>query len=115
MLRRAVSGVCPEDILTSCFLKTYFSSFLQYDTILSMKRGYVSELQPPMAILLISQMIFEHGGRWWDYIDRRKLLILQPGLSGNSISSDLEAKQDEIAKNIMNFDKKYLLHTHRVL
>jgi hypothetical protein len=48
--------------------------------------------------LFIPQVIYEHGKPWWNDIDRGKLLILPPDLSGNPISSNLEVNQEELAK-----------------
>jgi hypothetical protein len=55
-------------------------------TIVSMGCDYISELQPPMGLLFIPQVIYEHGGPWWNDISRRKL-IRPPELYGNSTSS----------------------------
>jgi hypothetical protein len=35
-----------------------------------MASDHVSELQPPTGILLMPQMIYEHGVSWWNYNDR---------------------------------------------
>jgi hypothetical protein len=48
------------------------------------------------------QAINEHGELWWNDIDRGRLLICSPELSGNP-NSHLVAKQDELVKEIMNF------------
>jgi hypothetical protein len=37
-------------------------------------------------ILFIRQVIFEHGERWWNDMDRRKLQILPLNLSGSPTS-----------------------------
>jgi hypothetical protein len=55
--------------------------------IASMGRDYVSELQSPLGLLFIPQVIYEHGEQWWNDIDRRKLLICIPELSGNPTST----------------------------
>jgi hypothetical protein len=47
---------------------------------------YVSELRPPTGLLLIPQVIYEHGEAWWNDIGKGKLLIRQPELSGNPTS-----------------------------
>jgi hypothetical protein len=58
--------------------------------IKSMGWDYISELRPPTGLLFISQVIYEHGEPWWnDCVDRGKLLILPPELSGNPTSSHL--------------------------
>jgi hypothetical protein len=44
----------------------------------------------------------EHGEPWWNDINRGKLLICPPGLSGNPTSSHSVAKQEELMKEIMN-------------
>jgi hypothetical protein len=69
---------------------------------------YVSELWPPMGLLFIPPgdiyiyiYIYEYEEPWWTDIDRRKLLIHPPELSGNSTSSNRVAKQEEI-KEILN-------------
>jgi hypothetical protein len=36
-----------------------------------------------MGLLFIPQEIYEHGEPWWNDIDRGKLLICPPELSGN--------------------------------
>jgi hypothetical protein len=46
----------------------------------------VTQLRSPPGLLFIPQMICEHGEPWWNNIDRGKLLILAPELSGNSAS-----------------------------
>jgi hypothetical protein len=48
-------------------------------------------------------VICEHREKWWNYIDRRKLPIRPPKLSGNPIISHLVAQQEELAIEIMNF------------
>jgi hypothetical protein len=59
---------------------------------------YVSELQPPMGLLFMPQVIYEHGEPWWNAIDRRKLLICPPELSGNPTSSHILANQEELGE-----------------
>jgi hypothetical protein len=55
--------------------------------IMSMGCHYVSELQPPIGLLLNLQVIYEHGEPWWnDDVDRGKLLIHPLELSGNPTS-----------------------------
>jgi hypothetical protein len=51
--------------------------------IMSMGWDYVSGLRPPTGLLLIPQVIYERGESWWNDIDRGKLLIRPPELSGN--------------------------------
>jgi hypothetical protein len=41
--------------------------------IMSMGWQYVSELQPPTALLFILQVIYEYGQPWWNDIDRFRL------------------------------------------
>jgi hypothetical protein len=48
--------------------------------------------------MFISQVIYELGEPWWNDMNRGKLLIRPPDLSGN-----LVAKQEEQAKEIMTF------------
>jgi hypothetical protein len=50
------------------------------------RRDYVSELRPPMSLLFIPQVIYQHGELSWDELDRGKLLIRLPELSGNPTS-----------------------------
>jgi hypothetical protein len=38
-------------------------------------------------------VIYEHGKRWWNDIDRGKLMILPPELSGKPTSSHLVASR----------------------
>jgi hypothetical protein len=47
------------------------------------------------------QVIYEHGERWWNDIDREQLLIRPPELSGKPSSSHIVAKQEKLAKEIM--------------
>jgi hypothetical protein len=62
--------------------------------IMSMGWDYVCELWPQTGLLFISQMIYEHGEPWWNYVtDRGKLLICPPELSGNPTSSHLVASR----------------------
>jgi hypothetical protein len=51
-----------------------------------MERDFVSELQAPTSSLFIPQVINEHREPWWNDIDRGKLVIRPPQLSGNSTS-----------------------------
>jgi hypothetical protein len=54
---------------------------------MSIGRDYVSELWPPTDLLFICQLIYEHEEPWWnDDVDREKLLIRPPELSGNPIT-----------------------------
>jgi hypothetical protein len=48
-------------------------------------------------------MIYEHGGPWWKDIDRTKVCICLSELSGSTTSCHLVTKQEELAKEIMNF------------
>jgi hypothetical protein len=43
-------------------------------------------------------VIYEHGESWRNDIDRTKLLIRPPQLSGNPTSSHLVAKKDELSE-----------------
>jgi hypothetical protein len=51
--------------------------------IISMGLEYAPEQRPPTGLLSITQVIYEHGEQWWNYIDRGKLIIRPPDLSGN--------------------------------
>jgi hypothetical protein len=70
---------------------------------ISMGLEYVSELRPPLGLLLIPQVIYKHGEPWWKEIDRVKVMIRPPQFSGNPTSSHLEGKQEDVAKEIINF------------
>jgi hypothetical protein len=48
-------------------------------------------------------VIYEHEGPWWNDIDKEKILIRPPEISGNTNNSFLVAQQDELAKEITNF------------
>jgi hypothetical protein len=67
-----------------------------------MGRDYVSELGAPTGLLFIPQVIYEHGEPWCNDIDRGKLQIRPPELSGYPTSSHLVVKQGELVKNIIN-------------
>jgi hypothetical protein len=43
-------------------------------------------------------MRYEHGEPWWNDMDRRKLLIRPPDLSGNPTISHLLANQEELGE-----------------
>jgi hypothetical protein len=68
--------------------------------IMAMGCDYVSELRPPMGLLLIPRW-HVHGEPWWNYIDRGELLFSLPELSGIP-TSNLVVKQ-ELAKETLNF------------
>jgi hypothetical protein len=60
--------------------------------------------------LFITQEISGHEGLWWNDIDKEKLLILSPGISGSHISS----KTREIGELNYQFSlAKYLFHTSK--
>jgi hypothetical protein len=69
---------------------------------------YVSELRPPTGPLSTAQVIYEHGEPRWSDIDRGKLLILSPDLSGNLISSHVVAKQKELVNEMMTLALRIL-------
>jgi hypothetical protein len=50
---------------------------------MSVGLDYVSELWPPTGLLFIPYVIYERGEPWWNDIDKEKLLIHAPELSGN--------------------------------
>jgi hypothetical protein len=54
--------------------------------------------------------MYDHGELWWNDMNRGRLVIRLPELFGNSISSLLAAKQEELAKEIMNFALQCILH-----
>jgi hypothetical protein len=61
---------------------------------------YVSERRPPTGLLLIPQVIYEHGEQWWNNTDREELLICPPDLIANVTNSYLVTKQQELAKKV---------------
>jgi hypothetical protein len=67
---------------------SYIKKFVteQLIMIMSMEREYVSELRPPMGLLFIPYVIYEHGEPWWIDINREILLIRPPELSDKSTS-----------------------------
>jgi hypothetical protein len=71
--------------------------------MISMGLEYVSELRPPSGLLLIPQVRYKHGEPWWKDIDRVKVVIRPPQLSGNPTSSHLVGKQEDLEKEIINF------------
>jgi hypothetical protein len=56
-----------------------------------------------VGLLFISQVIYEHGVPRWNDIDSGKLLIRAPEPSVNSTSSHVEAKQENMVKEMVNF------------
>jgi hypothetical protein len=70
---------------------------------MSMGRKYASKPQPPTGLLLTLQMIYEHGEPYCNAVDWGKLLICPPEPSGNTNSSHLVAKQEELTKEMMAF------------
>jgi hypothetical protein len=68
--------------VTTCNELTFFNAE-QMMIMMSMGRDYVYELWPLVGPSLIPHMIYEHREAWWNDIDRGKLLIRPPELSGN--------------------------------
>jgi hypothetical protein len=66
--------------------------------VMSMTKDYVSDLRPPIGLVFIHLVIYEHGEPWRNDIDRENLLIHLPQHSVNPSSSHLAAKLDELAK-----------------
>jgi hypothetical protein len=64
--------------------------------IMSIRWDYVSKLQSPTGLLFIPEVIYEHWAPWWNDIDRERLLIRPPQLSGNPTSSHLVSSQEEV-------------------
>jgi hypothetical protein len=60
--------------------------------MLSMSMGwdYVSELWPPMGLLLIPQIIYEYGEPWWNDIDRKKWITCRNTCPSATLSPCLE-------------------------
>jgi hypothetical protein len=82
--------------------------------IMSMRWDYVCELRPPAGLLFIPKNIYEYGDPWWNGIDKGKLLIRLPDLSGNHASSHLVAEQDELAKEVLNLAlRSIFVHTSK--
>jgi hypothetical protein len=50
--------------------------------IMLMGRDCVSKLRPPTGLLFIPKAIYNHGEPWCNTIERRKLLVRPPELSG---------------------------------
>jgi hypothetical protein len=97
-----------------CFLWSCLSHAAAYyiiDTmmIMSMRWDHVSELLPPTRLLFIPKMICEHGEPWRNHINRGNLLIRPPELSGNTNGSHLVAKQNYLAKEMMNLALRSIL------
>jgi hypothetical protein len=67
-----------------------------------MEWDYACELWPPKDWLLIPQVIYKNEEPCWNDIDRGKHLIHKSELSGNPTICHLVAKQEEVAKEIMN-------------
>jgi hypothetical protein len=83
--------------------------------IMLVGRDYVSELRPPTGLLFIPRVMCEHGQQLWDNIDKRKLLIRPPELSGNPTSHHPVASREEVVKKMMNLGCTILLksiHNH---
>jgi hypothetical protein len=58
---------------------------------------YVLELRPPTKRSTFQpQVIYENGEPWWSGVNKGKLMIHPPELSGNPTSSQLVAKQEEL-------------------
>jgi hypothetical protein len=67
-----------------------------------------------MCLLFISWVIYELGETWWNNMKRGKLKILPPELSDNPTSSHLVAKQEELAKEMMNLTlQSIFVHTSK--
>jgi hypothetical protein len=65
--------------------------------ILVYKRVITSNA-PPMGLLFIPQVIYEHEEPWWNDTDREKLLIHPPEISDNPTSSHLVANKEGLGK-----------------
>jgi hypothetical protein len=63
---------------------------------------YVSELRPPTGQLLIPQVTYEHREPWWNDIDNGKYDSSTWGPWQSYKHEHLVAKQEELAKEIMN-------------
>jgi hypothetical protein len=67
-----------------------------------------------MDIDVIPQVIYEHREPWWNYVDRVKLLIRPPELSGNYKSESSGSKQEERTKGMMNLSlRSSFIHTFK--
>jgi hypothetical protein len=57
-------------------------------------------------------MVYEHEEQWWNDIDRGKLLIRPPQLSGNPTSSHPVPKQEELGEGNYDFGMRSIfVHT----
>jgi hypothetical protein len=54
-------------------------------------------------LLFIPQVVYEHGELWWNDISRANFLFVHKSPSGCPSSSHLVAKQEKLAKEIINF------------
>jgi hypothetical protein len=68
--------------------------------ILSVGWAYVSELRPPTGLLFIHQVMYVHGEPRWINIDKGKLPIRPPELSGHPTSNHLVVSQEELLKKL---------------
>jgi hypothetical protein len=44
--------------------------------MMSMGCDYISDMQAPMGLLFIPQVIYEHGEPWWNHIERENSLFV---------------------------------------
>jgi hypothetical protein len=77
---------------------------------MSMGWDYVSELQPPVGLLFISQVICEHEEKWLNDINRKNILIRSPEISDNPNISHLVANQEELANKLILLYEVSLLY-----
>jgi hypothetical protein len=74
----------------------------------------VSELLPPTCLLFIPQEIYELGEPWGNDTDRVRHLIDPPGLWQSYQHIYLVAKQEELAKKIINLALQIIfVHTSK--
>jgi hypothetical protein len=71
--------------------------------IISTCRDYVYKLRPPKGLLFFPQTIHEHGEPWWIDIDRKTPESSTRPFWQSYQQSYLVAKQEGLAKKIMNF------------
>jgi hypothetical protein len=68
-----------------------------------------------MGLLFIFQVVYADGEPWWNDIDRGKILIRSPELSGHPINSLLIENQEKLAKEIMKLaTRNIFIHTSRL-
>jgi hypothetical protein len=79
-----------------------------------MGRDYASELRPPMGLLSIPQVIYEHEETRWNDIEKGKL-IRPPDLTSILPTQSSISKQEKREREIMNLALRSIyVHTSKV-